>query len=175
MGCVPMYLTGFQTNDTTAYDKFRCLKDFNSLARYHNNKLKKAIKMLRKDNPNVIVTYGDYYTALFWVFQHASLLGICFFTFLHEKLLCFSFFHVTYCYHILFIGFDKTSMQKSCCGTGGDYNFNIMKICGFSGVPVCYNPHKHISWDGIHLTQKTYQFMAHWLIHDISPKFRCEN
>ncbi|KAL4023989.1 GDSL esterase/lipase [Cucumis melo var. makuwa] len=144
MGCLPIYLTGFQTNDSTAYDKFHCLKDFNGLASYHNNKLKQAIKLLRKENPNVIIAYGDYYNALFWVFQHASLLG-----------------------------FDETRLQKSCCGTGGDYNFNVMQICGLPRVPVCSNPDKHISWDGIHLTQKTYQIMAHRLIRDILPKFRC--
>lgn len=76
MGCLPIYLTGFQTNDSTAYDKFHCLKDFNGLASYHNKKLKQAIKLLRKENPNVIIAYGDYYNALFWVFQHASLLGM---------------------------------------------------------------------------------------------------
>uniref|UniRef100_A0A9I9DFT1 GDSL esterase/lipase At5g03980-like n=1 Tax=Cucumis melo TaxID=3656 RepID=A0A9I9DFT1_CUCME len=127
MGCLPIYLTGFQTNDSTAYDKFHCLKDFNGLASYHNNKLKQAIKLLRKENPNVIIAYG----------------------------------------------FDETRLQKSCCGTGGDYNFNVMQICGLPRVPVCSNPDKHISWDGIHLTQKTYQIMAHRLIRDILPKFRC--
>ncbi|XP_022145194.1 acetylajmalan esterase-like [Momordica charantia] len=146
LGCLPIYLTGFQTNDSTAYDEFHCLKNLNNLSSYHNRKLKQAIKLLRKENPNVIITYGDYYNALFWIFQHASLLG-----------------------------FDKISLQKSCCGAGGDYNFNIMQMCGFPGVPTCSNPNKRISWDGIHLTQKTYQYMAHRLVHDLFPKFHCTN
>ncbi|XP_022979832.1 acetylajmalan esterase-like [Cucurbita maxima] len=146
MGCLPIYLTGFQTNDSTAYDEFHCLKDFNELANYHNSKLKQAIKLLKKENRNVIITYGDYYNALFWVFRHASLLG-----------------------------FDRTLLHKSCCGMGGDYSFNVMQICGFPRVPVCSDPDKHISWDGIHLTQKTYQIMAHRLIHDVAPEFHCGN
>lgn len=173
MGCLPIYLTGFQTNDSTAYDKFHCLKDFNGLASYHNNKLKQAIKLLRKENPNVIIAYGDYYNALFWVFQHASLLGML----LLYMLLLLFYICIFVCISnfccLIYIGFDETRLQKSCCGTGGDYNFNVMQICGLPRVPVCSNPDKHISWDGIHLTQKTYQIMAHRLIRDILPKFRC--
>ncbi|KDP43676.1 hypothetical protein JCGZ_24134 [Jatropha curcas] len=30
-GCLPIYLTRFKTNDTTAYDEFQCLKELNNL------------------------------------------------------------------------------------------------------------------------------------------------
>ena len=72
----------------------------------------------------------------------------------------------------LWAGFDEDSLQKSCCGIGGDYNFDLKNICG-PEVPVCPNPNDHISWDGVHLTQNAYKFMAHWLIDDIVPKLRC--
>ena len=65
------------------------------------------------------------------------------------------------------------NLQKSCCGTGGDYNFSLAKMCG-SGpeILVCSDPKLHISWDGVHLTQEAYKMMAGWLIHDILPKLQ---
>lgn len=69
---------------------------------------------------------------------------------------------------------DLTSLQKACCGSGGDYNFNFGKMCGMPGVPVCPDPEKFISWDGIHLTQKAYEIIAAWLVKiNITPNIKC--
>ncbi|XP_022998965.1 acetylajmalan esterase-like [Cucurbita maxima] len=144
IGCLPIYLTGFQTNDTTAYDELHCLKDLNGLATYHNDQIKEAIEVLKRENPHTMIVYGDYYNALLWILRRAFILG-----------------------------FDETSLQKSCCGIGGDYNFSLMKMCGVGGVSVCSNPDERVSWDGIHLTQNAYKFMAYWLIHDILPQLHC--
>ncbi|CAK9321432.1 unnamed protein product [Citrullus colocynthis] len=116
IGCFPIYLTGFQTNDTTAYDELHCLKDLNSLASYHNDQIKQVIEVLKKENPHNIIVYGDYYHAFLWILRHAFVLG-----------------------------FDEASLQKSCCGIGGDYNFNLMQMCGLPGVSVCLNPNELIS------------------------------
>uniref|UniRef100_A0A2N9H015 SGNH hydrolase-type esterase domain-containing protein n=1 Tax=Fagus sylvatica TaxID=28930 RepID=A0A2N9H015_FAGSY len=145
IGCSPIYLTAFQTNNSAAYDEFHCLLGLNDLSMYHNYQLKQAIKDLRKENPNAIIVYGDYYNAFQWVHHHAPLLG-----------------------------FDAASTQKSCCGNGGDYEFSLEKMCGAPGVPVCPNPDERISWDGVHLTQKAYRYMANWLIYDILPKLLCK-
>ncbi|KAG7968467.1 hypothetical protein I3843_08G156700 [Carya illinoinensis] len=145
IGCLPIYLTTFQTNNVAAYDEFHCLKRLNNLSMHHNHHLKQAIKALRKEYPNVVIIYGDYYNAFQSVYQHAPLLG-----------------------------FDVVSIQKSCCGVGGDYDFSISRMCGAPGVPVCLNPNERISWDGVHMTQRAYQFMAYWLINDILPKLRCK-
>ncbi|KAK9292285.1 hypothetical protein L1049_020249 [Liquidambar formosana] len=144
IGCLPIYLTGFQTNNSAAYDELHCLNGLNDLARYHNDHLQKAIEELRQENPNALIVYGDYYNAFLWLVRNAP-----------------------------FLGFDAASVQKACCGTGGDYNFSLAKMCGAPGVPVCPNPYNRVSWDGIHLTQTAYKFMTGWLIHDILPKFQC--
>ncbi|XP_015874976.2 GDSL esterase/lipase At5g03980-like [Ziziphus jujuba] len=143
-GCLPYYLTAFQTNDSSAYNEYHCLKGFNELSIYHNDHLQKAIEELKEEHPNATILYGDYYSAFLWVLHHASNLG-----------------------------FDTSSLQKSCCGIGGDYNFSSAKICGASGVPVCSNPDQHISWDGIHLTQKTHNYMSAWLIRNLLPQLGC--
>jgi len=46
-------------------------------------------------------------------------------------------------------------------------------MCGTPGVPVCPEPDRYISWDGVQLTEKAYQYMAMWIIDDILPKLQC--
>ncbi|XP_013608548.1 PREDICTED: LOW QUALITY PROTEIN: GDSL esterase/lipase At5g03980 [Brassica oleracea var. oleracea] len=71
------------------------------------------------------------------------------------------------------VGFDKSVALKSCCGVGGGYNYDGMRQCGAVGVPVCQNPDKFISWDGVHLTQKAYRFMSKFLNYKILPQLKC--
>ncbi|KAM7481944.1 hypothetical protein LguiB_006527 [Lonicera macranthoides] len=144
IGCLPVYLTQFQTNNLLAYDEHNCLKEFNNLAIYQNELLQLAIKELKQENPNVTIVYGDYYNAFQWLYRNAQ-----------------SF------------GFDVESLQKCCCGTGGDYNYDYAKVCGAPEVPVCEDPSRLLSWDGIHFTQAAYKMMASWIINDILPQLQC--
>jgi hypothetical protein len=75
IGCFPIYLTGFQTNNTDAYDKFHCLKGLNNLSASQNDHLKQAIEELKKENPNVLIAYADYYNAFQWILTKAPNLG----------------------------------------------------------------------------------------------------
>ncbi|KAF3562829.1 hypothetical protein DY000_02019835 [Brassica cretica] len=72
------------------------------------------------------------------------------------------------------VGFDKSAALKSCCGIGGAYSYDGMRQCGAVGVPVCQNPDKLISWDGVHLTQKAYRFMSKFLNYKILPQIKCD-
>ncbi|KAL0306223.1 UNVERIFIED_CONTAM: GDSL esterase/lipase [Sesamum radiatum] len=63
-------------------------------------------------------------------------------------------------------GFER---EKACCGSGGKYNFNMMRMCGGAGVEVCSNPERYMSWDGVHLTEKGYKIIAAWLLNNIFP------
>ncbi|XAR69532.1 Chlorogenate--glucarate O-hydroxycinnamoyltransferase [Bertholletia excelsa] len=144
IGCFPIYLTGFKTDNSAAYDDKRCLKEFNDFSAYHNAHLQQAIEGLKTEYPNVAIAYGDYYNAFQWLFLHAP-----------------------------YLGFDGMSTQKACCGYGGEYNFNLTNSCGASGVPVCPNPDRRISWDGVHPTQQAYKIMAGWLIRDVLHQLHC--
>ncbi|XP_012089444.1 acetylajmalan esterase-like [Jatropha curcas] len=143
IGCLPIYLTGFKTNDTTAYDEFQCLKKFNNLSIYHNQVLQQTIEGLKKEYSNISIEYGDYYGSYQWILTHASSLGYV------------------------------KSLQKACCGVGGDYNFNPQKMCGARDVTACAEPQKFISWDGINLTQEAYKHIAIKLIQDMKIKGQC--
>ena len=75
IGCLPVYLTKYHTKNSAAYDDFHCLKGLNNFSIYHNDLLKQAIEDLRKENPNAVIVYGDYYNAFQWVYQNAAYLG----------------------------------------------------------------------------------------------------
>ncbi|XP_049407197.1 GDSL esterase/lipase At5g03980-like isoform X2 [Solanum stenotomum] len=145
IGCHPIFLTKFMTNISTAYDEYHCLKDLNNFAIFFNRNLQQAIDELKKDYPNITLIYGDYYNAFLWLLQNAGSLG-----------------------------FDNNSLQKACCGIGGEYNYDVHRRCGAPRVPVCVDPSTHISWDGVHLTQNAYRWIARWLIDDILPKLNCQ-
>ncbi|XP_021634624.1 acetylajmalan esterase [Manihot esculenta] len=146
IGCMHIYLTGFRTNDSNAYDELHCLKGLNNFSIYHNELLQQGIIELQEEHPHVTLAYGDYYNVYKWVLQKAAA-GL--------------------------LGFDPKSVQKACCGSGGDYDFSLERFCGAPDVPVCAKPEERMSWDGVHSTQKAYFFMARWLIRDIFQKLRC--
>ena len=75
IGCLPIYLTIFHTNNSAHYDEFHCLKGLNTLSTYHNDQLKQAIGDLIKENPNAVIVYGDYYNAFQSVYHNAAHLG----------------------------------------------------------------------------------------------------
>ncbi|XP_015168756.1 acetylajmalan esterase-like isoform X2 [Solanum tuberosum] len=143
-GCGPASLTQFMTNDSSAYDEYHCLKDLNNLAIFYNDHLQQAIDEMKKEYTNITLVYGDYYNAYMWFLQNAVTLG-----------------------------FDKNSLQKACCGIGGDYNYDKSRKCGAQGVPVCDDPSTHFNWDGLHLTQAAYSWLTRWLIDDMLPKLNC--
>ncbi|PHT57565.1 hypothetical protein T459_35464 [Capsicum annuum] len=99
IGCVPAMLTHFLTNNSNAYDEYHCLKDLNNFATFYNHHLQQAIDELNKNYPNVTLIYGDYYNAFLWLLKNAASLG-----------------------------FDKNSLQKVCCGIGGEYNYDLIKV-----------------------------------------------
>ncbi|ESQ40362.1 hypothetical protein EUTSA_v10015988mg [Eutrema salsugineum] len=144
VGCFPIYLTSFPVKDPKAYDDKGCLKHLNEFAMDHNNQLQEAIASLKKEFPDVVIVYGDYYKAFQSVLRSSKSAG-----------------------------FDKSVALKSCCGIGGAYNYDGKRQCGAAGVPVCQNPDKFISWDGVHLTQKAYRFMSKFLNNIILSQIKC--
>ncbi|XP_074271246.1 GDSL esterase/lipase At1g28590-like [Silene latifolia] len=138
IGCLPVYLATFQTADVTKYDRMHCLKDLNSFARFQNDQLQHAIRDLREQHPDVRIVNGDYYSALSWLLENAG-----------------------------HFGFDLARRQTACCGSNINvYNFNLRNMCGSVGTRVCSDPHRRVSWDGIHMTQRAYRYMAQWLLRN---------
>lgn len=63
-----------------------------------------------------------------------------------------------------FIGFSGGAL-RACCGGGGPYNFNNSARCGHTGSKACADPSTHANWDGIHLTEAAYRYIAKGLIN----------
>ncbi|XP_058096253.1 GDSL esterase/lipase At1g28650-like [Magnolia sinica] len=144
IGCIPIYLTIFHSDDPSSYDENNCLRYFNDFAMSHNRQLQQAIQELKEEFPHVLIAYADYYNTLMGIIKDAS-----------DK------------------GFESDSLLKACCGIGGAYNFNLVSMCGMQGVPVCPNPEKYIHWDGVHLTQEAYGQMASSLISSVAGQWKC--
>ncbi|KAH9624968.1 hypothetical protein KSS87_006710 [Heliosperma pusillum] len=141
IGCVPLYLFQFETNDTSKYDELHCLKEYNEFSQFHNQRLIEAIKELQDQYPNVAIAYADYYSALRWVISHSFALGF------------------------------EDGPEKACCSEGDNpYNYDPSRSCGSPGVPVCPNPAKRVSWDGIHMTQEGNRHLARWLLGQFLPE-----
>ncbi|XP_021750632.1 acetylajmalan esterase-like [Chenopodium quinoa] len=139
IGCMPIYLSTFKANDSNMYDELHCLKGLNGFATFQNDRLQEALKELQGQYPNVAIVYADYFNALKGLIQNAASHG-----------------------------FEENDVQKTCCGIGdNEYNFNLTRMCGNNGVPVCRDPSKLVSWDGVHMTQHAYRVMAKELFKEI--------
>lgn len=53
---------------------------------------------------------------------------------------------------------------SACCGSGGPYNYNSVTQCGTKGVDSCVDPTKYVHWDGFHLTESAYRWIATGLL-----------
>ncbi|KAJ8568392.1 hypothetical protein K7X08_027925 [Anisodus acutangulus] len=144
LGCLPLYLTSFPDNNTSAYDNLGCLRNYNDFASYHNRYTNRAIANLQREFPNVSIVYGDFYGAILTLISSPS-----------------SF------------GFNQNTLLSACCGTGGRHNFNFRSVCGAAGINACSNPAQYVHWDGIHLTDEAHRRITDILVKDMLSKFRC--
>ena len=62
IGCIPRYLTMFQSNNPGDYDAAGCISWLNDFAEEHNRALRLMLERIAR-NPTVTIVYGDYYGA----------------------------------------------------------------------------------------------------------------
>nr|CAD1834180.1 unnamed protein product [Ananas comosus var. bracteatus] len=130
IGCVPLYLTVFQSQNKEVYDQQTgCIKWLNEFSEYHNKLLVEELYRLRKLHPHATIIYADYYGASMNIFRFPHKFGF------------------------------KTSLL-ACCGSHGPYNCAPSILCGTKGSSVCAEPSTYASWDGLHLTEAAYKFVA---------------
>ncbi|CAN0880679.1 GDSL esterase/lipase At1g28600, partial [Linum grandiflorum] len=76
IGCLPFYLTKFNTSNSEAYDPSTgCLKWLNQLASYHNELLQSELNAVRQLHPNVNIVYVDYYNAALHIYRSPNRFG----------------------------------------------------------------------------------------------------
>ncbi|KAG2556663.1 hypothetical protein PVAP13_8NG187300 [Panicum virgatum] len=137
IGCIPRYLTMFQSNNPGDYDAAGCISWLNDFAEEHNRALRLMLERIAR-NPTVTIVYGDYYGATLEITRSPQKHG-----------------------------FRKDVALTACCGDGGPHNSGKLFSCNPTSI-LCPYPSKHISWDGLHLTEAAYQFVARGLL-DAAP------
>ncbi|KAJ3694261.1 hypothetical protein LUZ60_009741 [Juncus effusus] len=130
-GCIPITLTLYPSANKADYDPLGCLTKFNSIGFYHNSLLKKAVLKLQCKYPNTRISYADYYTPVIQFLHRPKKFGI-----------------------------TNGDPLRVCCGGGGPYNYNLTAVCGLPGVMACTDPSKYLNWDGIHLVESAYKYIA---------------
>ncbi|VVA92903.1 unnamed protein product [Arabis nemorensis] len=126
------------TVSSTITELIRCLKWLNEFRQHHNKELQAELNRLQRLYPHVAILYADYYNAALQIFQEPAKFG-----FINRPL-------------------------SACCGSGGMYNYNSVSPCGTKGVDCCLDPSKYVHWDGNHLTESAYRWIAVGLLEGLS-------
>nr|GMD86505.1 sinapine esterase-like [Ipomoea batatas] len=135
-GCIGVSLTVYYGSDEEDYDPITsCLTWLNEFAQKHNGLLRKELTRIQELYPNVSITYADYYNAGLELFLSPKKYG-----------------------------FNDESRLIACCGSGGPYNVDDDAKCGYPSSHACDDPSSYIQWDGAHLTQAAYQWIAKGLL-----------
>ncbi|MED6190283.1 hypothetical protein PIB30_104357 [Stylosanthes scabra] len=145
IGCNFVYLKNHPSSDVEDYDESGCLKAFNNFADYYNKQLLAELNRLQELHPDMNIIYADYYHASLKLYQSPTQFG-----------------------------FTK-SILDSCCPLGNANNHNVpLKHCGEPGLITCNDPSQYISWDGVHLTEAAYKWIAKGLLQGpfTNPKIR---
>ncbi|XP_027105478.1 GDSL esterase/lipase At1g28580-like [Coffea arabica] len=135
IGCSASYLTYYQSSKKQDYDTDTgCIKWLNNFAKYHNQVLQSEINRIRELNPHATIIYADYYNAAMRLYRFPNKYGF------------------------------KGEVLKACCGAGGPYNYNSTVPCGYQPAASCDDPSLYVSWDGLHLTEAAYRWIARGLL-----------
>ncbi|KAL3522443.1 hypothetical protein ACH5RR_015277 [Cinchona calisaya] len=135
IGCSAACLTYFQSSNKDDYDMATgCIKWLNKFSKYHNKILKTEINRIRELHPHATIIYADYYNAAMKLYRSPNKYGF------------------------------KGGALTACCGAGGPYNYNASVPCGYPPSTSCDNPSLYVSWDGLHLTEAAYRWIARGLL-----------
>ncbi|WJZ96502.1 hypothetical protein VitviT2T_015184 [Vitis vinifera] len=136
-GCSASYLTLFKTPNIEDYDPVTgCLNWLNEFAEYHNEQLKTELNRIRELYPHTNIIYADYYNAAMRIYRSPNKFGF------------------------------KRGALTACCGGGGPYNYNSSVECGNLPATSCDDPSLYVSWDGLHLTEAAYKWIANGLLEE---------
>ncbi|PUZ63085.1 hypothetical protein GQ55_3G039500 [Panicum hallii var. hallii] len=136
-GCVPSILVALADTDAPEYDATAtatCLKEPNEIVMIHNSLLRDAIEKLRAEHPDVSIIYTDMFNHVMEMIKSPERFGF------------------------------KRDVLTVCCGGPGRYHYNLSVVCGDEAATTCEDPSTRLFWDGVHLTEAAYHYIAeNWL------------
>ncbi|CAL4911434.1 unnamed protein product [Urochloa decumbens] len=134
-GCVPSILIGYADSDTSEYDATTgCVKEPNEIVALHNSLLQDAVEKLQAKHPDVTIIYADLFNHVMGMVKSPEQFGF------------------------------KRDVLTVCCGGRGRYHYNMSVACGDKAAITCKDPSTHLFWEGVHLTEAAYHYIAEdWL------------
>lgn len=134
-GCSPPILTMFADAQSSEYDpKTGCLKAHNELGIHHNTLLQDSLRKLRDRHPGVTIVYADFFSPVMEMVESPQNFGF------------------------------RQDVLQVCCGGPGKYNYNDTVPCGDPAATACEEPWTSLYFDGVHLTEPAYRYVADgWL------------
>jgi phospholipase/lecithinase/hemolysin len=171
-GCSPPILTMFADARPPKYDpKTGCLRAHNELGIHHNTLLQDSLRRLRAKHPGVTIVYADFFSPVMEMIESPHKFG--------ELLKDCRARLNTLCGDGNLIlnkkvnlidemtGFRQDVLQV-CCGGPGRYNYNDSVSCGDPGATACESPSSSLYFDGVHLTEPGYRYVADGWLNSIN-------
>ncbi|KAH6805070.1 hypothetical protein C2S51_029901 [Perilla frutescens var. frutescens] len=140
IGCITY---SFYLSSPDDRDEMGCVATVNRRTMSHNAALQARLNTLRKQNPQSVILYADYYNTHLTLLKNAAKYGF------------------------------KEQYKACCGYGGGAYNFDVFNTCGSSSSSSCANPSEYINWDGAHFTEAVYKVMTNAFLNGsyCSPPF----
>ncbi|KAG8385463.1 hypothetical protein BUALT_Bualt03G0047900 [Buddleja alternifolia] len=107
---------------------------------HHNEQLLVELERIRKLHPHTNIIYADYYKVATELSLSPQEYGF------------------------------REGALKACCGGEGPYNVNSSVQCGATQSICCDDPSEYVSWDGVHLTEAAYKWIARALLQATNMK-----
>ncbi|XP_014509663.1 GDSL esterase/lipase At3g48460 [Vigna radiata var. radiata] len=111
-------------------DELGCVKSVNNQSNYHNLVLQNKLEEFRKQYPQAVILYADYFNAYRTVMKNPTKYGF------------------------------KEVFNVCCGSGEPPYNFSVFGTCGTPNATACTNPSQYINWDGVHLTEAMYKVIS---------------
>ncbi|XP_051223757.1 GDSL esterase/lipase At5g45910 [Lolium perenne] len=138
-GCSPPILTMFADARPPKYDpKTGCLRAHNELGIHHNTLLQDSLRRLRAKHPGVTIVYADFFSPVMEMIESPHKFGF------------------------------RQDVLQVCCGGPGRYNYNDSVSCGDPGATACESPSSSLYFDGVHLTEPGYRYVADGWLNSIN-------
>ncbi|KDP22802.1 hypothetical protein JCGZ_00389 [Jatropha curcas] len=133
IGCLTANLFVAPPNDK---DDIGCGKNGNNQSNTHNVLYQEKLEELRKQFPNAIIVYLDYYKAYIDTVKNAESYGF------------------------------KEKFMACCGSGNPPLNFTLPASCGTANTTsACANPNEYINWDGVHLTEAMNKVLANMFLN----------
>ncbi|CAL1372840.1 unnamed protein product [Linum trigynum] len=131
-GCFPWILTRFRSSSRSDYDPVTgCLVYHNRFSDRHNRMLRDEIERVGKLHPSASIHYAGYFESAIRIHENPEEFG-----------------------------FERATINRACCGSGGPYNYEPSAGCGEAGAVACERPGSYVKWDDHHYTEAANRVIA---------------